>query len=161
MNKSDFTSRYRDPRWQRKRLEILQRDDFKCQAECGAAGKELHVHHFYYVSGRAPWEYPNDALITLCKDCHKDPTIIREMLPNWEAIAIWFISHSRADANGDYNTFNPPAFLHEVSASSGLSDLAVADVMMGSSGFGLFTPEFIAGMKARAFEVLAQRGAKA
>lgn len=32
---------------------------------------ELHVHHKYYILGRKPWEYPNDALITLCSDCHE------------------------------------------------------------------------------------------
>ena len=32
--------------------------------------KALNVHHKYYVSGRKPWEYDNDALITLCQDCH-------------------------------------------------------------------------------------------
>lgn len=32
--------------------------------------KALNVHHKYYVKGRTPWEYDNDALITLCQDCH-------------------------------------------------------------------------------------------
>lgn len=31
----------------------------------------LNVHHQYYVQGLKPWEYPDDALITLCEDCHK------------------------------------------------------------------------------------------
>ena len=32
--------------------------------------KALNIHHKYYVKGKAPWEYENDALITLCQDCH-------------------------------------------------------------------------------------------
>ena len=32
--------------------------------------KGLNVHHKYYVNGLKPWEYDNDALITLCQDCH-------------------------------------------------------------------------------------------
>jgi 5-methylcytosine-specific restriction endonuclease McrA len=36
---------------------------------CGI--KSLNIHHKYYVQGSMPWEYPNDALITLCEDCHK------------------------------------------------------------------------------------------
>jgi hypothetical protein len=32
----------------------------------------LHVHHRYYVLGRSPWEYDDDALISLCPDCHAD-----------------------------------------------------------------------------------------
>lgn len=30
----------------------------------------LHVHHTYYVHGDAPWEYPEDAFLTLCHGCH-------------------------------------------------------------------------------------------
>jgi hypothetical protein len=32
----------------------------------------LHVHHTYYFFGRNPWEYPDEALITLCSHCHSD-----------------------------------------------------------------------------------------
>lgn len=32
--------------------------------------KALNVHHKCYISGKNPWEYKNDALITLCQDCH-------------------------------------------------------------------------------------------
>jgi 5-methylcytosine-specific restriction endonuclease McrA len=32
----------------------------------------LHVHHKYYIEGRNPWEYSNDALITLCETCHDE-----------------------------------------------------------------------------------------
>jgi 5-methylcytosine-specific restriction endonuclease McrA len=30
----------------------------------------LNVHHKYYVTGKKPWEYKDDALVTLCKHCH-------------------------------------------------------------------------------------------
>lgn len=33
---------------------------------------DLNVHHKYYISGRKPWEYDNDALVTLCVKCHKE-----------------------------------------------------------------------------------------
>ena len=33
--------------------------------------KGLNVHHKYYMQGLKPWEYPDDALVTLCEDCHK------------------------------------------------------------------------------------------
>lgn len=32
--------------------------------------KGLNIHHKYYVRGLMPWDYPNDALVTLCQDCH-------------------------------------------------------------------------------------------
>lgn len=67
--KQTYAESLRDPRWQRKRLEILQRDNFTCQS-CGTTEKELHVHHGYYETGLSPWEYDNDTLTTLCKNCH-------------------------------------------------------------------------------------------
>ena len=33
--------------------------------------KGLHVHHKYYQEGLLPWEYPDDALMTLCYKCHE------------------------------------------------------------------------------------------
>ena len=30
----------------------------------------LHVHHLYYIKAKFPWEYQNEALITLCNNCH-------------------------------------------------------------------------------------------
>jgi hypothetical protein len=29
------------------------------------------VHHEYYLPGKEPWEYPNEALIILCESCHR------------------------------------------------------------------------------------------
>jgi 5-methylcytosine-specific restriction endonuclease McrA len=33
--------------------------------------KGLNVHHKYYITGLKPWEYDDDALITLCQECHQ------------------------------------------------------------------------------------------
>ena len=69
MGKPTYRELLRDPRWQRKRLEILKRDNFTCRY-CDRTDKTLHVHHESYVWGRAPWDYPDDKLETLCVDCH-------------------------------------------------------------------------------------------
>ena len=68
---SKWSSAFRDSRWQKLRLEIMERDGWTCKS-CGANGKgvTLNVHHAYYESGRAPWEYPTDTLVTWCEDCH-------------------------------------------------------------------------------------------
>jgi hypothetical protein len=60
----------RDPRWQKKRLEVMQRDRFACQ-ECDATDKTLNVHHCFYEYGNDPWEYPDQSLVTLCEECHE------------------------------------------------------------------------------------------
>lgn len=69
MNKEEYLQLLKDGRWQRKRLVIMQRDDFKCR-DCGTTN-DLNVHHLRYLIGRKPWEYENTDLITLCGDCHK------------------------------------------------------------------------------------------
>ena len=64
-----YSEKLKDPRWQRKRTEILNRDGFKCR-DCGADDKTLHVHHCFYERGE-PWKTRDGLLLTLCKDCHK------------------------------------------------------------------------------------------
>lgn len=32
--------------------------------------KTLNVHHKYYIKGHKAWEYEDDALVTLCTECH-------------------------------------------------------------------------------------------
>jgi 5-methylcytosine-specific restriction endonuclease McrA len=65
-----YAEKLKDPRWQKKRLEILQRDNFTCRA-CEDSSKMLHVHHVFYEKGNDPWDYQNNDLITLCEDCHE------------------------------------------------------------------------------------------
>ena len=67
---SNYSSQLRDPRWQRKRLEIMERDKFSCRY-CGDKEKTLNVHHVIYQRGKAPWEYDAGLLLTLCEDCHE------------------------------------------------------------------------------------------
>lgn len=65
-----YAEKLKDPRWQKKRLEILSRDNFTC-SNCGDTELTLHVHHVVYFKGDEPWEATNDTLDTLCSDCHK------------------------------------------------------------------------------------------
>lgn len=65
-----YAEKLKDPRWQKKRLEILERDGWKCMA-CGEKEKTLHIHHIFYLSGKEPWEIPDGLLITFCESCHK------------------------------------------------------------------------------------------
>lgn len=66
-----YSEKLKDPRWQRKRLEILERDEWTCR-DCLETSKPLHVHHCLYQSGKEPWEYDNNVLRTLCEDCHPE-----------------------------------------------------------------------------------------
>lgn len=56
-----------DPRWQKKRLKILERDHWQCKS-CGDTDSTLHIHHSSY--GVLAWEVSDEDLITVCADCH-------------------------------------------------------------------------------------------
>ncbi len=64
-----YSEKLRDPRWQKKRLEILNRDDWTCKF-CKSKEIEFHVHHETYIKRREPWDYPDENFTSLCKDCH-------------------------------------------------------------------------------------------
>lgn len=76
--RSAYMEKLRDPRWQKMRLEIMQRDDWECK-RCKNREQTLNVHHRWYESGKEPWDYPADALVTLCEDCHLDETELRQI----------------------------------------------------------------------------------
>lgn len=63
-----YADKLKDPRWQKKRLEVFNRDEWKC-IMCKDDTTTLHVHHFEY-SGN-PWEAEMESLATLCHHCHK------------------------------------------------------------------------------------------
>ena len=67
---SAYWEKLRDPRWQRKRLEIMERAGFKCE-ECGSDKNTLNVHHLIYHKGHDPWEYDGSELKCLCEGCHE------------------------------------------------------------------------------------------
>lgn len=69
METKTYSEKLKDPKWQRKRLKILERDGFTCQA-CHDKENTLHVHHIIYFSDSDPWEYPDKLLTTLCENCH-------------------------------------------------------------------------------------------
>ena len=74
-NLSTYDLLLQDERWHNKRNTILERDKHRC-VKCGKT-TTLQVHHKYYnkyPDGKKvnPWDYPNDALITLCDECHKE-----------------------------------------------------------------------------------------
>lgn len=66
-HKENYRFYLNDVRWQLKRKEILKRDKV-CQ-KCGN-DRNLDVHHTYYVTGAMPWEYENEYIIVLCRNCH-------------------------------------------------------------------------------------------
>lgn len=77
--RTSYGDKLRDPRWQRKRLEVMNEANFVC-ADCGDNSSTLHVHHKFYVKGRDPWEYETRELICLCEPCHQEEHLARQEL---------------------------------------------------------------------------------
>ena len=71
VNLNAYLEKLKDPRWQKKRLEIFERDNFTCK-HCERQDVTLNVHHLKYIKDLDPWEYADCYLITLCEKCHKD-----------------------------------------------------------------------------------------
>lgn len=81
MSNQTYANKLKNPKWQKKRLEILSRDEFTCQ-HCQDKEETLHVHHMYYEYGKNPWEYDSASLVTLCSGCHEiESEHIKEISP--------------------------------------------------------------------------------
>ena len=66
-----YYAKLRNPKWQKRRLEVFERDNWTCQS-CNSTEETLTVHHRFYEKGNAPWDYGLDALTTLCETCHRE-----------------------------------------------------------------------------------------
>lgn len=127
-----YSEKLRDPRWQRKRLEIMQRDHFKC-TECGDDERTLNVHHWKYA--KEPWDAKNEDLVTVCEQCHQEIEfvkktvaealrqkgfrlfILEEYLPRWKKLS----SIKEVIAERKQSTKAKTGYYPKPSINSGLS----------------------------------------
>ena len=66
-----YSDKLKDPRWQKRRLEVMQRDGWQC-VRCGSGlndGIPFNVHHLRYH--KEPWNARDEDLETLCEQCHE------------------------------------------------------------------------------------------
>ena len=94
MTKKSYSEKLLDPRWQKKRLEVLSAADFACEI-CGDSESTLHVHHKQYFKGREVWNYEKDQLACFCKNCHEN---------NHEQDDLLKDAISRIPINGPFNS---------------------------------------------------------
>ena len=71
-----------DRRWQRKRLEVFNEANWRCQ-KCSNSDDSvpLHAHHRLYLPGLMPWQYRTGEIISLCDPCHSEEHGKRESDP--------------------------------------------------------------------------------
>ena len=89
-----YLQKLKDPRWQKKRLEIFERDEFTCQF-CQSPDNTLHVHHRLYLKGSDPWDYNADDLVTLCESCHDDVRKLAEQVSYSLDFEPYYMAHKR------------------------------------------------------------------
>jgi hypothetical protein len=102
---SQYSELLKDPRWQKKRLEILQRDNWTCQI-CYDTESMLVVHHRKYLDNTLPWDYPNNILVTLCESCHQCETNGRPLMEEYLLDSLkdkFFTKHLKELVDGFYS----------------------------------------------------------
>ena len=72
-----YHEQIKHPLWQKKRLEVLELNEFKC-SECSNETEELNVHHPFYKRGAMIWDYEAEELQCLCKTCHAKNHVVDE-----------------------------------------------------------------------------------
>lgn len=77
--RSRYAEKLLDNRWQQRKTAIQIRDHFECQ-KCHKKGETVHVHHRHYITGRDPWDYPDELLVLLCSFCHKQEEECAEII---------------------------------------------------------------------------------
>lgn len=84
--RTSYREKLQDPRWQRKRLKIMERAGYRCEwcgtdAQLDSAKRGtvpgLQIHHGWYGKQVKPWEYEDDSLYCLCDPCHEQAETAR------------------------------------------------------------------------------------
>lgn len=78
-----YSEKLKDPRWQKRRLQELERAGWACEW-CSSTSKTLHVHHWLYRG--EPWEALDETLSVLCEDCHREGDEVKAL--GEEALAV-------------------------------------------------------------------------
>lgn len=86
---SDYATKLQDARWQKRSAELKTKANWKCQdAGCQREHSPLQAHHIYYEKGRDPWDYPDEAFLVLCDECHADRQKLERTIKRELSIAL-------------------------------------------------------------------------
>ena len=77
-----YSDKLLHPKWQKKKAEILQRDNYTCRS-CGRKDITLHAHHIFYIPNTDPWDYKDENIITYCEICHNTEHLIGNQLRDY------------------------------------------------------------------------------
>lgn len=135
---SEFWEKYKDPRWQKKRLKIMERASFTCEA-CSDDATTLQVHHKFYWRDCDPWDYMDCDLVCLCETCHQrwhkakqnfDIAISFIGLQQFQHIVGYAIGHALASSRvTDVDVkYNEPAAMDGLAKALGINAESIAEL---------------------------------
>lgn len=108
----NYSEQLKSPMWQKKRLEIMQRDNFTCSM-CFSKTKQLTVHHVTYAKNKKAWEYNDKNFKTLCADCHSMVHYIQDSFNvNFVRFTEKCINDNSLSLHSDYMRDMGKAFKH-------------------------------------------------
>lgn len=89
------------PQWDHKRRCIIMRDNSNCRI-CSEHTTKPDVHHLKYIWGKMAWEYPDELLITVCRDCHEDVESLKKLFSTMmhDRFGVCMANNFMALANG-------------------------------------------------------------
>lgn len=129
MDKSEYSEKLKDPRWQEVRKRIMKRDGYRCrdslfsgkeayrsheyeltpeEEECAEPyedGIELHVHHCFYEKGD-PWDTGDEYLICVGREEHFERHAVEDRIKRAVAkICANTRNHTGHGDRGDLGSF--------------------------------------------------------
>ena len=125
MSSKTYAELLKDPRWQQRRLEVFERENFTCEW-CGSTEKTLTVHHDYYQYGLKPWDYPPETVHCLCEKCHAEigawQKIIKEEIRHIGMSALPQVAGYLKVLNDDWNDIEENLHLTTYEHTQGIAD---------------------------------------
>ncbi|MGI4870063.1 MAG: hypothetical protein ACRYFX_02660 [Janthinobacterium lividum] len=77
------------------------------ETEVADKSYQLEVHHKHYIANKYPWQYPDDALITLCNWCHQEVHNTTSIpYYNHEGEALNYTACSRCSGSGSFPEYS-------------------------------------------------------
>ena len=145
-HRQQYLEKLKDPRWQKLRLKVFERDEWTCQM-CYTDESTLAVHHRYYLKNKEPWEFPLEALVTLCEECHAEE---RDNRPDEEQALLHALREKflASDVNQLAIGFHKMPVMH------------VPEVVASVYEWALTTPEIQRELIDRYFEYIKQKANK-
>jgi hypothetical protein len=137
-----YSQKLKDPRWQKKRLYLLDAAEWEC-FECGDKSQTLNVHHKSYLKGRDPWDYPPDYYVVLCDDCHKHYHLTQDylnlILNNFGIHVQWEII---GDLEGSWKSYDKRESLRNLLIMNDSHALGIAQHIARCRGIARHSKEF-------------------